>query len=128
MMPEPLIYTGLHHVSVLVTDLERARNFYLEVLGLEEDTSRPDMSFPGLWLKAGHQQIHLLALDSAATGTAAESPGRDAHFALAVSDVSHIENRLRERSIPYNMSQSGRRALFCRDPDGNGIEFIELVE
>jgi len=24
------------------------------------------------------------------------------------------------------MSSSGRQALFCRDPDGNGLEFIQL--
>ena len=28
--------------------------------------------------------------------------------------------------VDYSMSRSGRRALFCRDPDGNGLEFIEV--
>lgn len=28
--------------------------------------------------------------------------------------------------IPYTRSRSGRTALFCRDPDGNALEFIEI--
>jgi glyoxylase I family protein len=26
--------------------------------------------------------------------------------------------------IAYTLSRSGRAALFCRDPDGNALEFI----
>jgi len=28
--------------------------------------------------------------------------------------------------VPYTLSRSGRRALFCRDPDGNAIELVEV--
>ncbi|MEE8429299.1 MAG: glyoxalase, partial [Gammaproteobacteria bacterium] len=30
---------------------------------------------------------------------------------------------LESAGIPYNQSRSGRQALFCRDPDGNALEF-----
>jgi len=120
------LYSGLHHVSLLVADLQRACDFYINVLGLEEDESRPAMAFPGVWLKIGPQQIHLQCLDKTASGTGAEHPGRDAHFALAVVDLSKIELILEQKEISFNLSKSGRRALFCRDPDGNGIEFIEI--
>ncbi|MGR9099900.1 MAG: VOC family protein, partial [Gammaproteobacteria bacterium] len=26
----------------------------------------------------------------------------------------------------YTLSKSGRQALFCRDPDGNALEILEL--
>jgi glyoxylase I family protein len=32
--------------------------------------------------------------------------------------------RLNQAGVTYTLSQSGRRALFCRDPDGNALEFI----
>ena len=32
---------------------------------------------------------------------------------------------LADAGVVYTMSKSGRAALFCRDPDGNGIEFME---
>lgn len=121
------LISGIHHVSLLVEDLPRASNFYINILGLEKDTSRPDMAFSGMWLKIGTQQIHLLCLDKTASGTDAEHPGRDAHLALAVSSASKIEEILKLEDIPCYRSKSGRRALFCRDPDGNGIEFVEVL-
>ncbi len=126
-MTKPPVLSSLHHVSLLVTDLRRAGNFYINILGLEEDSSRPKMAFPGMWLKLGTQQIHLLSLSSTSTGTGPEHPGRDAHFAVSVDDISEIEEILLREKIPCHMSKSGRRALFCRDPDGNGIEFVETA-
>jgi len=35
------------------------------------------------------------------------------------------QDALKKAGIVYTMSISGRRALFCRDPDGNAIEIIE---
>ncbi|MEA1889003.1 MAG: VOC family protein [Pseudomonadota bacterium] len=126
-MPTADLFTGLHHVSLLVADLQRSSNFYIHVLGLEVDESRPEMAFPGMWLKIGAQQIHLLCFDKTASGTGAEHPGRDAHFALEVTAISKVEEIMKRAEVPYSMSKSGRRALFCRDPDDNGIEFVELV-
>ena len=38
---------ALHHVSINVTDVDAARDFYTRVLGLTERTDRPDFSFGG---------------------------------------------------------------------------------
>ena len=51
---------GLHHVSINVSDVPRARDFYVGVLGLTERGDRPDFGFAGAWLDAGGQQIHLI--------------------------------------------------------------------
>lgn len=118
-------YAGLHHVSLLVSDLSRARDFYLNILGLEQDLSRPEMAFPGIWLNIGEQQIHLISLDKTAAGAAENHPGRDAHCAISVKDIKKIEELLKEEGIDFQKSKSGRNAIFCRDPDGNAIEFIE---
>jgi len=34
-----------------------------------------------------------------------------------------VRAALEKAGVPYSMSKSGRAALFCRDPDGNAIEF-----
>src|SRR5689334_18735483 len=39
---------AIHHVSLTVTDLERSRRFYSEILSLREIT-RPPFNFPGAW-------------------------------------------------------------------------------
>ena len=51
---------AIHHVSLLVHDLDRSKNFYLDLLGLELDLSRPNKGFEGVWINVGHQQIHLI--------------------------------------------------------------------
>lgn len=125
MSHEPIQYTGLHHVSLLISDLNAAKAFYIDVLGMEIDDGRPNLDFPGLWLKVGSQQIHLLLLDRTASGTGHEHPGRDAHAAITVKNIAPLQKALESAGIIYSMSRSGRRALFCRDPDGNGLEFVE---
>ena len=56
-------FAGLHHASLLISDLDASRTFYESVLGMKVDDVRPDMAFAGLWLQVGAQQIHLLQLD-----------------------------------------------------------------
>jgi glyoxylase I family protein len=120
------VVVSIHHVSLLVSDMQRALDFYHGILGLEVDQSRPVMDFPGAWLLAGTQQIHLIEMpDRARTATPAGHGGRDWHVALSVSDLGALEAALTGRGIGYTMSRSGRRALFCRDPDGNAIELVE---
>ena len=126
-MPSDNVYAGLHHVSLLVSDLSRASDFYLRVLGLEQDQTRPDMAFQGIWLNIGAQQIHLISLDKTSIGSGEDHPGRDAHFAISVKNINHIVETLKREGVEYYISKSGRKALFCRDPDGNAIEFIQQI-
>lgn len=113
----------LHHVSVLVSELDRALAFYEGVLGLSQ-VPRPDLGYPGAWLALGDQQLHLLRLPGLAENDGVPV-GRDRHMALAVADLDGLTARLTEAGIAFTLSRSGRAACFCRDPDGNGIEFIE---
>ena len=119
-------FLAIQHVSVIVTDTERALVFYRDVLGLPADPQRPDLGYPGVWLTIGAQQIHLLELHNPdpVTGRPAHG-GRDRHCALTLRDLDALRRRLEAAGIPYTLSKSGRRALFCRDPDGNALEFIE---
>ncbi|MDD4929941.1 MAG: VOC family protein [Gallionella sp.] len=121
--------TGIHHVTHLVSDLARARDFYENLLGLKPDTARPVMSFDGVWyVVAQAQQLHLMVLPDAGAGVPRPvHGGRDRHVALTVSDIGQLAARLDGAGIIYTRSLSGRRALFCRDPDQNALEFIELV-
>jgi catechol 2,3-dioxygenase-like lactoylglutathione lyase family enzyme len=122
------MFSGIHHASLLVSDLAKARAFYEGVLGLQPDTSRPQMSFDGVWYNiAPGQQIHLLVLPNPEAGL--QRPvhgGRDRHVALAVTDLAKLQACLDAAGIVYTQSQSGRRAVFCRDPDQNALEFVVI--
>ena len=50
--------------------------------------------------------------------------GRDRHVALGVDGLDALRAKLDEAGVAYTMSKSGRAALFCRDPDGNALEFV----
>lgn len=116
----------LHHVSLIVADTGRALAFYQGILGLTIDDSRPDLSFPGAWLSLGDRQLHLLEVPNPdpVDGRPAHG-GRDRHTALLVERIAEFVDRLQTAGVDYTMSKSGRRALFCRDPDGNTWELIE---
>ena len=118
---------SLLHSSLLVEDLPRARAFYEGVLGLVPDVGRPAMSFDGVWYTVGSQQIHLLCLPNPEKGLVRpEHGGRDRHVALGVNSVAELSRKLDASGIAYTRSQSGRAALFCRDPDDNALEFVEI--
>lgn len=117
----------LLHATILVADLEKARGFYEQILGFTASPSRPAMNFAGVWYDLGqNQQLHLMQLPNPETGlTRPLNGGRDRHLAFAVDDLSALTQKLEGSGIRYNLSQTGRRALFCRDPDDNALEFIE---
>ena len=117
---------SIHHVSLIVNDTNRALKFYCDVLGLPQ-AERPDLGFPGAWLQVGEvQQIHLLELENPyAQVELPEHGGRDRHAAFSITELDALAERLAADGVAYRMSSSGRKALFCRDPDGNTLEFIE---
>jgi glyoxylase I family protein len=116
---------AIHHASLIVANTQASLLFYSGILGMEQ-MERPDLGFPGAWLKLGEQQIHLLELSNPDPTTGRpEHGGRDRHVAMTVSDLEPVKQALDAASFRYTVSKSGRKALFCRDPDGNAIEIID---
>ncbi|MGB5519810.1 MAG: VOC family protein [Gammaproteobacteria bacterium] len=121
------VIRGFDHASVLVENTNRALEFYTGVLGLEQNHDRPELSYPGAWLDLGEGgQIHLIELPNPdpVHGRPAHG-GKDRHTALTVSSLDEVIAQLDLAKLPYTLSSSGRRALFCRDYDGNTLELIE---
>ena len=87
-----MLNTGmLHHVSLPVSDIDRAKAFYGEVLGLEEDRNRPDFDFKGAWYNVGDRKLHLIVANTGEhptfrLGKAIDS--HDSHFAIRVPSFS----------------------------------------
>ncbi|MDQ6968299.1 MAG: VOC family protein [Mariprofundaceae bacterium] len=117
----------LLHVSMIISDLTKSADFYENILGLEPDL-RPDLGFTGLFYKlGGNQQLHLMCVHNPYQDCQApKHGGRDRHIALAVGDLQQSCEKMDQSAIPYTLSRSGRRALFCHDPDGNVVELCEV--
>jgi len=122
--------TGILHATFLTSDLVKSRAFYEGVLGLQINSNRPAMSYDGVWYDvAVNQQIHLMLLPDPEAGLQRPAHGgRDRHVALAVPDIAELTARLNRAGVAYTLSQSGRPALFCRDPDRNALEFIAVEQ
>lgn len=112
--------SGVHHVSINVEDVESAKRFYTEVLGLSERTDRPDFGFAGAWLDAGGQQVHLI--------NAPTPPLQGQHFALQVDDLVSVITELRGRGLEVSDAIPVATSLqaFLSDPSGNQIELHQV--
>ena len=115
-MPEGMQPLGVHHVSINVPDVDAALDFYVGVLGLRPRVDRPDFGFPGAWLDAGGQQLHVIG--------APAPDDRGQHFAVAVADLDAAVVELRGRGVDVSdrMPVGGGRQSFVHDPAGNLVE------
>lgn len=113
------------HTAILVSDLERAEDFYSNVLGLSK--VERSLKYPGVWYQVGEFQIHLIVASVQSALQNPEKWGRNPHFALAVADLDAAKHQLVVHNYPTQMSASGRAALFTQDPDGNIIELSQQL-
>lgn len=113
-------FTRIDHVSVIVTNVERSRRFYGELLGLKEIARPRTFDFVVVWYELGSQQLHLLLKEHADT----VSPR---HFALGVADVQQARSYFLALGIPVEETTliPGADRFFIRDPDLNRIEVIQ---
>ncbi len=116
-----MLVADIHHVSLNVSDTERALTFYRDILGMAV-LPRPDFSFGGAWLDAGNgSQIHLIEGDV--------PPNLGQHVAFRVDDVEAVIARLRQAGVEVseakNVGDTTIRQAFGRDPDGNLLEFSQ---
>jgi len=120
---------GVAHFSIAVSDLERSRRFYTEILGLKlvQDARAHGMVF----LRAGDDHVILARSDAPLQRNAADS--RRAHHAFMVDSGKYDEAKafLASRGVEAFEEEDRRRGVFVgrqfyiHDPDANVIEFTE---
>jgi len=112
--------TGIHHVSILVPDMEAAVAWYTSALGLKEVKRPSNFVTPVRWFELGDEQIHLIPADEPDT----TSPR---HFAIHVDDVQAARETLRERGVEVRETVpiAGADRFFISDPAGNNLELIQ---
>ena len=114
----------IDHINIRAPQplLERVREFYCTVLGLEEG-SRPAFASAGHWLYAGDRPLVHLSQDAAAPAGAAA--GHLDHVAFRSSGARNFMQRLDELGIDYRtglVEELDLVQVFLRDPAGNGLE------
>lgn len=114
--------TGIHHVSILVPDMEQAVAFYRDSLGLKEVVRPSNFVTPVRWFEIGEQQVHLIPADA----PDAVSPR---HFALHVDDCDAARATLAARGVEIQETVpiAGAKRFFISDPAGNNLEIIQWL-
>ena len=123
---------GLDHLVLRVTDLERARAFYCNVLGCTVDHYRPKLGL--MQIRAGAALIDLVPVEGTLGrhgGTAPGTEGRNLdHFCLQIDpfDPAALSAHLRSHGIDmgevrqrYGADGNGP-SVYLKDPDGNTVE------
>jgi catechol 2,3-dioxygenase-like lactoylglutathione lyase family enzyme/uncharacterized protein YunC (DUF1805 family) len=131
--PRPVAHMkvkSIDHVTLVVKDLERSRQFYVDVLGMRE-VPRPAFSFAGSWFQAGATQIHLI-LEYPGSGpagnplAATQRNSRTHHMAFLMDDAEAALPYLKEKGVSIlsgpKPRPDGYVQVFVTDPDGHVVE------
>ena len=126
-----MLFKGMHHVAIIVSDYRRAREFYVEKLGFPvlRENFRPDRGDWKLDLKFGDGELELFAIPGAPPRPSWPEARGLRHLAFRVEDVEATVRALEERGIPCEPIRTdpftGGRMTFFRDPDGLPLELHE---
>lgn len=124
---------SLHHVAVIVTDLQRSSAFYQGLFGLSP-IARPPFPIPGQWLGVGDLQVHLTVY-AAGNFRSRAVDNDDIHFAFRTDDFESFVTHAKSmgfhedgapddpmRMIVKRQGMAGFPQCYLLDPDRNVIE------
>ena len=124
-------FDAMHHAAIIVSDYEKAREFYVEKLGFPvlRENYREDRGDWKLDLKFGDGELEIFAIPGAPPRLSYPEARGLRHLAFRVSDVEQAVKQLEEKGIecepirwdPYTQ----RKMTFFHDPDGLPLELHE---
>jgi catechol 2,3-dioxygenase-like lactoylglutathione lyase family enzyme len=124
---------ALEHVTIRCAQLQRTRDFYVELMGLREG-ERPDFPFRGHWLYLGAiPVVHLVeASDSAGAWgrdivipKSEDGTGSFDHVAFRGDDFAAMRARLQKAGVTFKervVPGGALSQLFIPDPEGVLVE------
>ncbi|AHG74653.1 GloA protein [Mannheimia varigena USDA-ARS-USMARC-1296] len=130
-MKSPIL--GFHHVALIVSDYEKSKYFYTQILGAEiiEETYRTARDSYKLDLRfQDGSQIELFSFPvTPPRFTSPETCGLR-HLAFKVENIEQAIAFLEQHNLPHEGIRvdelTGKRFTFFRDPDDLPLEFYEI--
>jgi catechol 2,3-dioxygenase-like lactoylglutathione lyase family enzyme len=120
--------TELHTVALYVADQDRAKRFYVDVLGFELNADQPGLGAIGRWIEVaprGAQTAFMLA--DAAGCRKQDRIGRSADVTLRCADAHALFEALRAQGVTVSEPQTQRFGTFIdvTDPDGHTLRVVD---
>ena len=126
-----MLFDAMHHVAIIVSDYQRAKEFYVEKLGFPvlRENYRPDRGDWKLDLKFGDGELEIFAIPGAPPRPSYPEARGLRHLAFRVENIEEAVRDLEARGIPCEPIRwdpySEKRMTFFRDPDGLPLELHE---
>jgi catechol 2,3-dioxygenase-like lactoylglutathione lyase family enzyme len=115
-----------HHVSVITRNVEHAKTFYRDVLGLPE-VERPPFPHPGAWLRSGPLEIHITHYLEGSFRTGPVDPN-DSHFAIRVPDFEATVADLAQKGYSDEREQSDPRRIVVKRDSVTGYPQLWIMD
>lgn len=139
----------IRHVGIYVKDLEVMKNFYVQMLGMQEKVHEIEKSAyisTILGLEQAEIELYKLTADNGAMIELLKAHNMEVqdernsfvweqgnqHIAISVLNIEEDYNRLTRKGIRFIsapcISPNGyAKVCFCKDPEGNYIELVEVL-
>ena len=126
-----MLFNQMHHVAIIVSDYEKAKEFYVEKLGFPilRENFREDRGDWKLDLRFGDSELEIFAIPNAPARLSAPEAQGLRHLAFRVEDIDEAVRALEARGIPCEPIRwdpyTESRMTFFHDPDGLPLELHE---
>lgn len=120
-LPRPLKGTGVNHISYVVSDYARTRDFYADLLSLKVTRDNPKAKQCLLHMADGS---YILPRNPARPGV---RPPVVNHFAIGIADwdKARVEAELKRRHLQYSDDADiPADSVHLRDPDGYDLQLV----
>lgn len=130
-MSAPFTLVGIDHVVFLVDDMQKALDFYYDVLGCVHGYSYPDLGMEQVWAGAALIVLWDTTHPGAATAVPPVAGGRNVdHVCIATSPFDHDAMRTHlgthgvaiEREAMHGGARGMGHSFYILDPFGNKLE------
>lgn len=108
--------TGLNHLTLAVSDLNRSAAFYSGLLGFSVRMAGPNSAY----LEAGTLWLALVVDEEVRRGALPEYT--HAAFTVAMSDLPLLAKRLKEAGVRCWQEAEDDDSFYFLDPDGHKLE------
>lgn len=119
----------IHTVALYVADQDRAKSFYVDVLGFEARADQPGLGGIGRWIEVaprGAKTSFMLA--DAASWNRKDRIGKSADVTLRCDDARALHRDLAANGVEVTEPQTQRFGTFIdvTDPDGHVLRIVDM--